>query len=283
MQPLEHKALFLSLLDKEDKDIPRVGVQAYPKPKPQPLLQPHTNTPFNNNSSTRNSLVPKKADKKRRARAPVKRRYKVRVIAQPLPTTPTVPVNSISAVPTPTVATSTATTETPMVKSAARSIRVNVYNLAQGRFEGISYPTGRPQVEENPSAPSCNEPPQRQQHEAVPNAPTFQLREDTPWPNTIPASTNLFKERANWPIPPTQILAVMMEKAEAPTRVAAIPVLWFCPNHRTIGQWKKNVHGDRIAPFVKRKKNKAQKIGMVTDKKMSSGTTTHKSSAVPNL
>ena len=49
-----------------------------------------------------------------------------------------------------------------------------------------------------------------------------QVREDTPWPNTIPASTNLFKARADWPIPPMQTPAVKVEKAVQP-RVAAIP------------------------------------------------------------
>ena len=58
-----------------------------PKPKPQPQLQPCTSTPSHNSSLTRKTLMPKKAEKKRRARTLVKRRYKVRVIAQPLPTT----------------------------------------------------------------------------------------------------------------------------------------------------------------------------------------------------
>ena len=68
------------------------------------------------------------------------------------------------------------------------SILVTVYNLAQGKFYGIPYPAGRPQVEENPSAPNCNPP----QPETSPNVPTFQVREDTPWPNSVPASMNLF-------------------------------------------------------------------------------------------
>ena len=73
-----------------------------------------------------------------------------------MPATPTLFMNPIlPAVPTPTVATSTATSQMPVVKSAAISIPVTVYNLAQGKFEGIPYPTGRSQVEENPSNPSC--------------------------------------------------------------------------------------------------------------------------------
>ena len=116
-----------------------------PKPKPQPQLHPHTSTPSHDrNSSTRKTLVPKKAEKRRRNRAPVKRRYKVRVIAQPIPTNPTSPVNPILPIePTPTVATSTATTQTLVVKSAATSIPVTVYNLVQGKLEGIPYPTGK--------------------------------------------------------------------------------------------------------------------------------------------
>ena len=141
-----------------------------------------------------------------------------------MPATPTAPVNPVPcAVPTATAATFTATTQMPVVKSAATSIPVTVYNLVQGKFEGIPYPTGRPQVEENPSVPSCSTSKQRQQPETTPNVTTFQVREDTPWPNTMPDSTNLFEARANWPIPPTETPAVKMEKTEVPPRVAAIP------------------------------------------------------------
>ena len=157
-------------------------------PKPQPQLQPYTSTSFHDrNSLTRKTLVPKKAEKKGRAKAPVKRRFKVRVIAQPMPANPTLPVNLIPPTePSPTVTTLTATAQMPVAKSAATSIPVTVYNLVQGNFER-PYLTGRPQVEENPSAPSYNTPQQRQQPEAA--AP--QNREDTPWPNIMPASTNL--------------------------------------------------------------------------------------------
>ena len=77
-----------------------------PKPRPQSQLGT-SSPPQNNNSVTRKSLQPKMTEKKRRIRVPTKRRYKVRVIAQPLPTNPTtsVPVNPIT---TPTAATSNA-------------------------------------------------------------------------------------------------------------------------------------------------------------------------------
>ena len=64
----------------------------------------------------------------------------------------------MNPIPTPTVATSTASTQMPMVKWAAMSIPVTVYNLAQGKFDGIPYYTGRPQVEENPASPNCSPP-----------------------------------------------------------------------------------------------------------------------------
>ena len=46
----------------------------------------------------------KKAEKKERAKVPVKRRFKGRVIAQPMPANPTLPNNlTLPAEPTPTV------------------------------------------------------------------------------------------------------------------------------------------------------------------------------------
>ena len=58
--------------------------------------QPHTNVfSPNTNSLPRKVPVPKKTEKKRRAKVPVKRRFKVRVITQPMPTNPTLPMNPI--------------------------------------------------------------------------------------------------------------------------------------------------------------------------------------------
>ena len=125
----------------------------------------------------------------------------------------------------------------PMVKTAVASILVTVYNLAQGKFKGIPHPTGRLQAEENPSAPSCSLPQQRSQPQDIPNALVFQIREDTPWPNTIPASMNLFEARADWPIPLMQTPAVKVEKAEVPPRGTAIPCAMVLPkpqNNRTV-------------------------------------------------
>ena len=110
-----------------------------------------------------------------RTRVPTKRRYKMRVISQPIPTILMLntPVNLTPIGPTPTVATTS--TQIPMVKSAAASILVTVYNFAKRKFDGVPYPIERPQAEEIPSVYNSNPP----SLEAIPNAPTFQVREDT--------------------------------------------------------------------------------------------------------
>ena len=110
------------------------------------------------------------------------KRYKVRVVTQPTPSTPT------STVPTPTVA--TASTQTPTARSTAESISMTVYKLATGQFAEVPHQTTRPQNE------GSNPPPL----EDIPNAPT---REGIPWPNSGSTSENLFETRKDWPIPPT--------------------------------------------------------------------------------
>ena len=103
--------------------------------------QPCTNVFLpNTNFLPRKTPTPKKTEKKRTAKAPVKRRFKVSMIAQPMPTNPTLPVNPILPAE-PTVVTFTVTTQMPVAKSAATSISVTVYNLVQGKFKGIPYPT----------------------------------------------------------------------------------------------------------------------------------------------
>ena len=60
-----------------------------------------------------------------------------------------------------TVVNTMLTIQMPVAKStatAATSIPVAVYNLVQGKCEGIPYPTRKFQDEEGPSAPSCNIP-----------------------------------------------------------------------------------------------------------------------------
>ena len=131
-------------------------------------------------------------------------------------------------------------------------------------------------MEENPSVPSSNMPQQRQQPEATPNVTTLKDRKDTPWANTMPASRNLFEDRANWPIPPTETPTVVkMEKTEVPPQVPAIPhamVLNKPQNNRSVGE--KCTWGPHCPSAQKRKK--VQKTGMVTDRKASRGPTTPK-------
>ena len=140
-----------------------------------------------------------------------------------MPAKPTLPANpTLHAETAPTMVSTTVTTQTPVAKSAATtttSILVTAYNLAQGNFKGIPYPTRKPQEDEGPSAPCCNNPQEEQQPEDAQN------REDIPWPNTIPVSMNLFDARASWPILPNDTSTVKMEKAEEkiPPKVAAIP------------------------------------------------------------
>ena len=101
-----------------------------------------------------------------------------------------------------------------------------MYNLAQGKFEGIPYPTGKLQEEEAHSNSSHSNPQERQQPEAAVTATAPQNRVDTPWPNTMPASTNLFDTGASWPIPPTEAPKVVkIEQAEkrTPPRLPTIP------------------------------------------------------------
>ena len=141
-----------------------------------------------------------------------------------------------------------------------------------------------PEVEENPSAPSCN--PLQQSHnlKLYPMPQPSRSGKTPHGPNTIPSSTNLFGTRADWPIPPTQMPTVNVEKAESSTQGSCDPpMLRFYPNHRIIGWWKKNVHGVHTVPFAKRKKKKVQKIGKVLDRKINRGTTNHKILSTPNL
>ena len=148
------------------------------------------------------TLVPKKAEKKKRAKAPVKRRFKVRVIAQPMPTNPTYQLNLI-----PTVVNTVVTTQMPVAKSAAMaatSIPVTVYNLVQGKFEGIPYPTGKPQKEEGPLAPSCSNP-RKDSNWKLQSLPQPNRTGNIPHgliPYQLP--TNLFDAKASWPIFPSR-------------------------------------------------------------------------------
>ena len=116
----------------------------------------------------------------RRRNMIAKRRYKVRVLTQPTPSTPT------STSPNPTLA--TVSTQTPTVKSTAESILVTVYKLAMGQFAEVPHPITRPQ-NEGSNPPSL---------EDIPNDPP---RQSIPWSNPGSTSENVFETRKDWPIP----------------------------------------------------------------------------------
>ena len=178
-----------------------------PKPRPQLQTQPQPSTSSHspkNNPTTRKVQGSKTNDKRRTVLA--KRRYKVRIIAQPTPTIPT------PTAPTPTVATTS--TQTPVVRSTTASITVMVYNFTKEKFSEVSYPTGNPQ--ENPSISNSNPP------HHLKTYPRPQLEKVPLWPNKGSVSQNLFKARKDLPIPPTPALTLTV-KTEAPPQVAVIP------------------------------------------------------------
>ena len=190
------------------------------------------------NSLPRKTLVPKRTEKKKRAKVPVKRRFKVRVISQPMPTNPTLPVNPMPSNPTlpvnptlptnptptadTTMATSTQTSVTRPVTATAKSIPVTVYNLAQGKFKGIPYPTRSSQEEEGPSLPSGDNPlrisnpklqphkPERTPHDQIPCWPlqTYLLKGhhgQSPYNGEVPTPTFVKTERAEKTQPNRQL------------------------------------------------------------------------------
>ena len=118
-----------------------------PRPQPQPQTQPQQVHPQqtlpqptqpSTNPMIRKNPGPKANDKRKRTMI-AKRRYKVRVLTQPTPSTPT------STAPSPTVA--TVSTKTPVIRSTAESIPVTVYKVVKGKFAEIPCPTTRPQNE----------------------------------------------------------------------------------------------------------------------------------------
>ena len=107
-----------------------------------------------------------------------------------------------------------------------------VYNLAQSKIQKIPNPTRKFQEEESPFTPNCGNPPMVQQPMATATATSTAplTRDDTPWPNTMPASTNLFVAKASCPISPIvndvptpTFLKTEKTEENTPPRQAAIP------------------------------------------------------------
>ena len=111
----------------------------------------------------------------------------------------------------------TATTANPT------PIPVTVYNLAESKIQEIPNPPMRRfQGEEDPSTPSGDNSTKAQQPKVTAAVTAPQTREDTPWPNTMPASTNLLLQEHHHDQTPTFIKT---EKAEdrTPPKIAVIP------------------------------------------------------------
>ena len=151
--------------------------------------KPCTNTyPLDKNSSPWKTPVPNKAEKKKRANAPIKRRFKVRLIEQALPINPTLPVNPTSTV----VTTMVPSTQTAAVKPTATTanptpIPVTVYNQAQSRIQEIPNPPIRKfQGEEGPLSPNRDNPLQAQQPKTTTTATTLQTSDTLLFPSSTP-------------------------------------------------------------------------------------------------
>ena len=143
------------------------------------------------------------------------RGYKVRVLAQPVPTTTTPTVSTVS-------------TQMPAVRYATASILVMVYTLPTGQFAEVPHPTGRLQDKRNSSVYS-NPPPL----EVILNAP---VRQGTPWPYSESAPEKLFEVRKEWPIPHTPVpTPAPTIKTEAPPQIAVILIMIVRPKQAVEG------------------------------------------------
>ena len=165
--------------------------------------QPCTSTyQLGKTTSPQKTSVPKRAaGKKKRTKTSIKRQFMVRLVEKSLP------VNTEPEV----VATTTASTQTSVVKPTATAARLNpipltAYDLSKTKAQEIPNPTRRKfQEGEGPFTPNCGNPPMEQQQPKATATTTFAAsptRDDTPWPNTVPASTHLFLARSSWPISP---------------------------------------------------------------------------------
>ena len=166
-----------------------------------------------------------------------------------------------------------------MVKSAATSIPVTVYNLAQGRFEGSPTPQESPKWKKILPPPSCNmlnkgnnlKPyplSQPSMSERIPHGLTLC---QSPQTCSRPGQIGQF--------PLTKHPQVKMEKADIPPRVAAIPHAMVLNKPKNNKPAEENFTWDNTPPFAKRKK--VQRTVTVTDRKSSRGTITPKTFNTP--
>ena len=137
-----------------------------------------------------------------------KRKYKVRLLAQPIPSIPT------STAPVPMVA--TVSTQTPLVRATARVYTSNSIQIGNRKICWNHM--------------SNNQTPEQRIQPPWKIYPNTLARQGTPWPKTGSASENLFETRKDWPISltPTPTSSPTV-KTEAPPQVAVIPHVMLMP------------------------------------------------------
>ena len=153
-----------------------------------------------------------------------KRKYKMRALVQPVPASPTAPVNSTA--PAPTVGITS--TQMPVTRSTTTSIPVTVYKLATGQFAEVSYLTTRPQDEGHPltKTPALH---------YWKTFPTTHLDRVLLGP-TQGQLQKMYLRPEDWPIPPTPVpTPAPTIKTEAPPQIAAIPYVMGRPKNAAEG------------------------------------------------
>ena len=139
----------------------------------------------------------------------MKRQFKVSLIEKPLPTNtePEAVATTATAPQTSKVKPTTTHTKWPTAKLIP--IPLKVYNLSSDKIQEVpSSSMKMSQGREGPFTPNHDNPLMEQQLSTLKPKATATAtsavpltRDDTPWPNTVLTSTNLFIARS-WPIPP---------------------------------------------------------------------------------
>ena len=136
-------------------------------------------------------------------------------------------------------ATNATATQTPLTKPTATStkwpttpIPLSIHNIPTTQIQEVPRSLMWKPQGEVPLIPNQNPTPLQPRAPATASATIAPTRDDTPWPKTVPASTNLFVARSSWPIPPNgneipiPALIKMEERTNtenAPQKQAVIP------------------------------------------------------------
>ena len=131
---------------------------------------------------------------------PIRKQFKVRLIEKPPSNTTKQEAITINAIATQTPMAKPTSTST---KWSATPIPLTVHNIPTTKVQEVPRSSmQKPQVGEVPLIPNLNPTPLQPRAPATASAAIPPTRHDTPWPNTVPASTNLFVARSSWLIPP---------------------------------------------------------------------------------